>query len=63
MTKVVNLRQARKARARQEKAAKAADNRVRFGRSKAERRESALESEAAVRSHDGHRLERDDDTA
>lgn len=34
---IVNLRRARKARARREAEAEAAENRVRFGRSKAER--------------------------
>jgi len=36
MAEIVNLRQARKARKRAEKAAEAAENRVHFGRTKAE---------------------------
>jgi hypothetical protein len=54
---IINLRQARKQRARDEKTAKAAENRTRFGRSKSERE---LEDEAHARSKrvlDGHRLE------
>ena len=37
MAEIVNLRRARKGKARAEKDARAADNRVRFGRTKAER--------------------------
>jgi len=37
MAEIVNLRRARKGKARVEKDARAADNRVRFGRTKAER--------------------------
>jgi hypothetical protein len=44
--KIINLRQARKTRARDEKAAQAAENRLHFGRSKAQKR---LESDARDR--------------
>jgi Domain of unknown function (DUF4169) len=37
MAEIVNLRQARKQKARAEKEARAADNRIRFGRPKAEK--------------------------
>ena len=53
---IINLRQARKQRARDEKAARAAENRSRFGRSKAER---ALEEQSLARAEhklDGHLL-------
>lgn len=54
---IINLRQARKQRERDEKDARAAENRARFGRSKANR---ALEDDAqarAARSLDGHQRE------
>jgi hypothetical protein len=57
MTKVVNLRQARKARARQEKEAKAETNRARYGRDKLQRRESERGRTAELRRHEGHRLD------
>jgi len=53
---IINLRQVRKQRARDEKAARAAENRSRFGRSKADR---ALEEQAQARAEqalDGHLL-------
>jgi hypothetical protein len=53
---IINLRQARKQRARDEKAKEAAENRSRFGRSKAER---ALEKQSLARAEkvlDGHLL-------
>jgi hypothetical protein len=37
MAEIINLRQARKARARTEAEGRAGDNRVRFGRTKAEK--------------------------
>ncbi|MCP1471543.1 hypothetical protein J3E64_003254 [Sphingobium sp. OAS761] len=43
MGDVINLRQARKARARAEKAEQAVSNRVRFGRTKAQRLAEAAE--------------------
>ncbi len=57
--KVVNLRQARKRRARAEKERRAEENRIRFGRTKAERRLTAAEQEKHVRHVDGHRREGD----
>lgn len=52
MSEIVNLRQAKKRRARAEKEAKAAANRVEFGRSKAERKQTE-----AQRRLDAERLE------
>jgi hypothetical protein len=53
---IINLRQARKQRARAE-AGKAADqNRLRFGRSKAEKRAAEAEKSAAARKLDAHKL-------
>ncbi len=55
--KVVNLRQARKRRARAEKEKRAEENRIRFGRTKAERNLSGMLREKHVRHVDGHRRE------
>ncbi len=52
---IVNLRRFRKAKARAEKDATAAANRVRFGRSKAERLEQDAERGLADRRLDGAR--------
>lgn len=59
MAEIVNLRRARKAKARQEREAEAAANRAQHGRSGAEKRTSRLEDERARREHAAHR--RDDD--
>jgi Domain of unknown function (DUF4169) len=60
LTEIVNLRQARKQKARERREAAAAQNRVVFGRSKAEKR--LLESERALAeaSLDAHRIARRD---
>ena len=52
MTEPINLNKARKARARAADKAQAAENRVRFGRTKAEQTASKLEAERARRLHD-----------
>ena len=61
MGDVVNLRRARKSRERRRKEAKAAENRIAFGMTKAERRRLDSEREKAERDLDGHRLVRPDD--
>lgn len=53
---IVNLRRARKAKARAEKEQRAAENRVLFGRSKTERTMSAAEKERSLAAHEGLRL-------
>jgi len=53
MGEAVNLRMARKARARNEAQAKATANRARFGRSKAERHAEELEAARRDRTLDG----------
>ncbi|MDN2566160.1 DUF4169 family protein [Aquibium sp. A9E412] len=58
MAEIVNLRQARKRRARDDKARKAAENRAAHGRSRAERERLAAETERQARHLAGHR--RDD---
>ena len=57
MAEIVNLRRARKGKARVEKEARAADNRVRFGRTKAEKRETAAERARTGKSLDGKKLD------
>ncbi len=59
---IVNLRQARKARARAESVRQADENRVRFGRKKADRRREAAELDLAARRLDGAKRPRTDDT-
>lgn len=62
MGDVVNLNRERKARTRRKEAATAAENRVRFGRTKADRKTSSDAVERERRHLDGHALtERDND--
>ncbi|ESR27307.1 DUF4169 family protein [Lutibaculum baratangense] len=61
MSDIVNLRQARKARARAEKEKQAADNRLRFGMTKAERQAAERQRSSLDRHVEGHRLGRTDD--
>lgn len=59
---IVNLRKARKAKARGEKDRQAAENRVLHGRSKAERQRDAADKDRIRRELDGaHRGETPDD--
>ena len=60
MADIVNLRRARKDKARREREAEAAANRAAHGRSGAEKRTSRLEEERARREHAAHL--KDDDT-
>jgi hypothetical protein len=57
---ILNLRKARKARQRAGKEAEAAENRIRFGRTRAEKDAARLEQARSLRSIDGHRLGRED---
>lgn len=59
MAEIVNLRLARKARARGEAAVKASQNRALHGRTKAERATERAEAERARRLLDGARREDD----
>ena len=54
MSKIVNLRQARKAKMRAQKKAEADANSVAFGTPKAEQKRLQQEQERAARSLDGH---------
>ena len=56
MAEIVNLRQARKQRARAEKDKAAEQNRLNFGRTKAEKALTQAERDKATRTLDGHRL-------
>jgi len=58
MAEIVNLRMARKARARAEKDQQAQANRARFGQTKAERKARQTETERAARELSGKK--RDD---
>jgi len=58
---VINLRQARKRKARAEKDQRAAENRTRFGRSKAARLAETTEARRAAENLAGHRRDEDGD--
>jgi hypothetical protein len=61
MGDIVNLKHARKARARAEKAEVAAANRARFGRTKAEKSRDKAESAVVARTLDGAKRAPSDD--
>ena len=58
MAEIVNLRTARKRKARADKDAQAEQNRITFGRTKAEKNQARAEADLAARRLDAHR--RDD---
>ncbi|MEQ1695476.1 MAG: DUF4169 family protein [Hyphomicrobiaceae bacterium] len=58
---IINLKRARKAKARSANEAVAEANRVRFGRTKVERELSSAKDDLAARRLDGHRLTREGD--
>lgn len=60
MGEIINLRQVRKARDKAEKDAKAAENRVQFGRPKKQKTLQEKRKSLEETRHEGHRLERDD---
>jgi len=59
MAEVVNLRQARKAKARAAASEQADENRARFGRPQAERKLADARREKAERNLDRHRRDKD----
>jgi hypothetical protein len=59
MAEIINLRQARKQKARAEKEVRANENRIAFGRTKAEKNLSQAEQDLAKSRLDSHK--RDDD--
>jgi hypothetical protein len=60
MGQVVNLRRARKRQKREREEAAAAENRLAFGRTKAERLLDGGEREKALRDFEGHKIDRND---
>lgn len=60
MAEIINLRRARKQRARQDAENAAQQNRISFGRSKAERSLTDAERDKAARALEGHRLPGED---
>lgn len=57
MAELINLNKARKAKARESDKAQAAENRVRFGQTKSEKRVSKLDAERARRELEGKKRE------
>lgn len=62
MAEIINLRRARKRRERSDKESAAAANRIRHGRTKAERQTERTIAEQARRTHEGHRRDTDPET-
>ena len=60
MAEIINLRQVRKQKARAEAEKTAEQNRIAFGRTKAERKLTEAERDKAARHIDGHKLDRDE---
>lgn len=61
MPEIVNLRMARKRKARADSQARAEENRARFGRTKAQKARDAAERDDAARHVDAHRRKPCDD--
>ena len=59
MAEIVNLRRARKHKARAADEARAEANRARFGTPKAARKQREAEEERARREHEAHKIEQD----
>jgi hypothetical protein len=59
MVDIINLNKKRKAKVRLEKEKKAAENRIKFGRTKKEKLIARKEKERHERFLDGHKLEND----
>ena len=57
MGEIVNLNRARKAKAKADREVQAAENRVRFGQTKAEKQKAQVERDAKNRNLDGHKME------
>ncbi len=61
MTDIINLRQRRKAKLRTEKGNKAAENRLKHGRTKLEKNAEALKAERAERHIKAHKRESEEE--
>lgn len=59
MAEIVNLRQMRKQKARQDKEKTADANRLKFGRTKAERKHTRAEAELEAKKLDQQKLDKD----
>jgi len=59
MAEIVNLRQMRKKKARQDKEKTADANRLKFGRTKAERQQTIAEAELEAKKLDQQKLDKD----
>lgn len=60
MAEIINLRMARKAKARSEAEKQAAENRVKFGQTKAEKKGRKLEDARATKAHAAGAIEKPD---
>ena len=60
MAEIINLNKKRKVKIRLEKEKKAAENRIKFGRTKKEKQIAKQEKERYERLLDGHKLENED---
>ncbi|MCZ0813969.1 MAG: DUF4169 family protein [Pseudomonadota bacterium] len=60
MSKVINLNQVRKQKARTAKRAKADQNAARHGRKKADRALDAAQSDKALQDHEAHKRDEDE---
>jgi Domain of unknown function (DUF4169) len=63
MAEIINLRKARKAKARADKEAEAAENRAKFGQPKEERSQAEASKDLLDRKLDSHRREDSDPEA
>lgn len=59
MSEIINLNKQRKAKKRVDEAKTAAENRVKFGRSKGQLQHEKLNAELTSRRFDGHKKEKD----
>lgn len=57
MAEIINLRNARKQKARADKEVQSSQNRILFGRTKAEKLQQAAEKKLAEKAIDGHKRE------
>lgn len=57
MGEIVNLNRVRKAKAKADRAVQATENRVKYGRTKAEKQKERAAEQAAARHLEGHKLD------
>ena len=60
MAEIINLNKARKAKARAESESRAEVNRVKYGRTKAEKENDRRAEERSARLHEGHEVKKDE---